>query len=148
MREDEQLIQAMACPWCNKRPDVTSDASFQFSSGGAEGAVVCCGTGPAVSTDRKPLAHWRDKAVLAWNNRPPSAEVNYDQKTKQILEKFEQLFSQHVAEIHAAYKKYLNNGHATDDAEYIRSLSPDQLMEPGYLAKLENEMKGWKKLPD
>jgi hypothetical protein len=148
MSGTENLVQAIPCPWCDKTPDAKSDTSFRFLNGGAEGAVVCCCIGPSVPTGRRPLEHWREMAILAWNTRPPTTSENYDQKTKQILEKFEQLFSEHVGEIHAAYKKYMSGSQADEDAEHILSLSPDQLIQPGYLDALEKEMKGWKKLPD
>jgi hypothetical protein len=63
------------CPWCGGLPDITNPALFHTDESGKWGALGCCGTGPDVRTDYKPLSHWRQDAVDAWNERPSDLAV-------------------------------------------------------------------------
>jgi len=61
------VTELLPCPFCG----VTLDAkrSETFDELGKWGYVKCCIIGPDVRTDYKPLEHWRQAAIDAWNTR-------------------------------------------------------------------------------
>ena len=73
MTTDSDARGLLPCPFCGVKPDINDPATFQSNQGDKWGFVVCCGTGPEVRTSYKPVEHWRDDAITAWNRRPAAA---------------------------------------------------------------------------
>ena len=65
------------CPFCGcEMPDADKlgDCYFDQNQGFKWGFFVCSGcaaTGPEVRTQYAPIAHWKDEAIEAWNERKP-----------------------------------------------------------------------------
>lgn len=83
MTVDTEKMKALAlaapCPWCGQSPDVTNEAAFRLTDGEKYGALQCCGIGPEVRTDYKPVEHWKARAIEAWNERTaPAAGTEKD----------------------------------------------------------------------
>lgn len=57
------------CPFCGVIPDYEDSSTFRETDGCKWGAVTCCCTGPEVRTEYKDWKHWRDNAVMEWNER-------------------------------------------------------------------------------
>jgi hypothetical protein len=59
----------LPCPFCGELLDANNPDTFATINTPKYGAVMCCITGPEVRTQYKPLEHWRDAAIEAWNTR-------------------------------------------------------------------------------
>lgn len=62
------------CPWCGESPDANGENTYRLTDGLKYGAVQCCIVGPEVRTDYKDVAHWKDRAIEAWNERAVPAQ--------------------------------------------------------------------------
>lgn len=67
--ELESKPSVLPCPFCGQTPDIDNPATFVSDQGDKWGHIVCCCAGPEVRTGYKPLKHWRQDAIDAWNER-------------------------------------------------------------------------------